>query len=713
MQKLDINISSSFVKKNLKLVNDKGAGEAKLFVGSMQKENELDSFFNNFSTSNKYYFEKTNLLDYLKFMKIEYLAQKCNEYKDIDADYYDKKLKEVLSEGERIDFLIEPFKDSHRIYIRGYGNTKEIFEKYTRELALPKISKILVEKEGDQFKFLLTLDFDEILKREVLQTTNDKVQNAVEFLQKLIQLNDKHFEIDELKTSLDTAAKSFKDKFSLDNLQQLNDDELERKIFGGKDNDSLLYNLVSNPEYRIFGGIGTVNPYTHKNIDSKDLLQHLSDIDEFIKNISSEKLESFISLIEFINSKSEVYMERLWFKKLLHIYYPDFFPAQIKYEEQKKVLLDLAIIPDSLEQSYFYLSTIARYLNIPTEYFYYINTLSNEFEEVDNETQIDESIRISSGENVLFYGVPGSGKSHTLETEFGKENMVRVVFHPDYMNTDFIGQILPSIKEDDTISYEFKPGPFTKVMEQAYKNPSNMYYLVIEEINRGNAPAIFGEIFQLLDRTEDGESKYAVVNYDVAKVIYGTEDRPIRIPSNLTLLATMNTSDQNVFTLDTAFQRRWNMRMIVNDINSAEHRDESIADSTVTWGKFNTIINELILSSNTNMLSSEDKRLGAYFISPTDLRRKDEVERSFSEKVIKYLWDDAFKFSRDKLFDTSTLKSLEDVILMFITQTGDARFNIFKEDIKKSLVFKPSVVTNEDSKEIEASVTQTEGVENE
>ncbi|MBF0845998.1 hypothetical protein IR145_00675, partial [Streptococcus danieliae] len=118
---------------------------------------------------------------------------------------------------------------------------------------------------------------------------------------------------------------------------------------------------------------------------------------------------------------------------------------------------------------------------------------------------------------------------------------------------DFIGQILPTVKKDENsdekiITYEFTPGPFTNIMEKAYKDPANMYYLVIEEINRGNAPAIFGEIFQLLDRDETGSSKYAVVNYQVANAMYGDENYPVKIPSNLTILATMNTSDQNVFT---------------------------------------------------------------------------------------------------------------------------------------------------------------------
>ena len=314
--------------------------------------------------------------------------------------------------------------------------------------------------------------------------------------------------------------------------------------------------------------------------------------------------------------------------------------------------------------------------------------------------------RVKGGDNLLFYGVPGSGKSHAIDEHYSKEHMVRVVFHPDYMNTDFIGQILPTIREDESITYEFKPGPFTRVLQQAYKDPHNMYYLVIEEINRGNAPAIFGEIFQLLDRIETGESKYSVVNYDVSKVVYGDETTQIKLPSNLTLLATMNTSDQNVFTVDTAFQRRWNMKMILNDISSAEHKDIKIADTSVSWGDFNVVINKCILSSNASMLSSEDKRLGSYFISPYDLKNDTQAESRFSEKVIKYLWDDAFKFSRDKLFDTVNLKSLEDVIIEFTTQKGDQRFNIFREEIKAQLL--SGTTSNEDSDTDESHPTDIE-----
>jgi hypothetical protein len=152
----------------------------------------------------------------------------------------------------------------------------------------------------------------------------------------------------------------------------------------------------------------------------------------------------------------------------------------------------------------------------------------------------------------------------------------------------------------------------------------------------------------------------------------------------------MNTSDQNVFTLDTAFQRRWRMRMIENNISAAVHAKKAILDTSVTWEQFNTAINRLILETNSRLSSSEDKRLGAYFVTPLDLKlstsgdakEADKQNSRFPEKVLKYLWDDVFKFSREVIFDTDNYQSLEDVIRTFKASDGDERFNkIFKEGV--------------------------------
>lgn len=183
------------------------------------------------------------------------------------------------------------------------------------------------------------------------------------------------------------------------------------------------------------------------------------------------------------------------------------------------------------------------------------------------------------GYNKIYYGIPGCGKSYYIENtvlkDVDKDNDVfRTTFYLDYSNSDFIGQIYPVVK-DGNVTYEPKPGPFTKALEQALRNPDRMIYLVIEEINRGNAAAIFGDIFQLLDRLKEnrddrvvGDSEYPVANEFIEGYFEKVnetleEDEKIKftknkifIPHNLTLLATMNTSDQNVFPLDTAFKRR-------------------------------------------------------------------------------------------------------------------------------------------------------------
>lgn len=337
-----------------------------------------------------------------------------------------------------------------------------------------------------------------------------------------------------------------------------------------------------------------------------------------------------------------------------------------------------------------------------------------------------EHLRKTTGENILLYGVPGSGKSWTIQHEYcdDEECMERLVFHPDYMYSDFVGQILPVVKKDDEgkekVRYEFKPGPFTKILKKAYEDPQRSYYLVIEEINRGNAPAIFGEIFQLLDRMDKdkdgfkkGTSEYGITNENIALEVYGDSERKVRIPANLSILGTMNTSDQNVFTLDTAFQRRWIMRMIKNSFAKHEYADKSILDTTVSWQQFCEAINEEILKRN-NVTSSEDKRLGAYFVSADDLTfvktQDDSSEKQlieaehknarFAEKVIKYLWDDAFKFSHPDTFDTHRYKSLEKVIETFNASNKNDRFRVFHENLRKLIlegVDENNMASNEDN----------------
>lgn len=310
--------------------------------------------------------------------------------------------------------------------------------------------------------------------------------------------------------------------------------------------------------------------------------------------------------------------------------------------------------------------------------------------------QVDE--RLVGGTNVLLYGVPGSGKSHAIKTKYcsDKRFMERVVFHPDYTYSDFVGQILPRvIKDADNVEgklqYVFVPGPLTKMLKKAKGDPNNMYYLVIEEINRGNAPAIFGEVFQLLDREITGESVYGISNYDIALEVYVDETHEVKIPSNLSILATMNTSDQNVFTLDTAFQRRWNMRLIENKIEAAKHANFKILDTNITWRMFNETINKLILDNSYGNASSEDKRLGAYFVRENDLFydyninsinpiEKELAENNnnkFPEKVLKYLWDDVFKYNRNDIFNDK-YNCLEDVIEDFENAEGNERFSVFK-----------------------------------
>lgn len=320
----------------------------------------------------------------------------------------------------------------------------------------------------------------------------------------------------------------------------------------------------------------------------------------------------------------------------------------------------------------------------------------------------DSSNRIVGAQNILLYGAPGVGKSYAISSEYcsDEDMMIRVVFHPEYSYADFVGQIQP-VLESGSVVYKFIPGPFTDALMLALQHPASSCYLVIEELNRGQAPAIFGEIFQLLDRREKtdgnrlaGESLYGVTSRQIAEYLFGDPMKKIRIPANLNIIATMNTSDQNVFTLDTAFQRRWNMRYIENDFTSVPHKDSPILGSDVTWMHFAKTINDVIVSSNSGVDVSEDKRLGRYFVRPQDLACVNEehmenvdeamqqrpVNMCFAEKVVKYLWDDAFRYSRADLFDLDNVNTLDEAIAKFNGSSGNDRFRIFNSTVYDELV---------------------------
>ena len=203
--------------------------------------------------------------------------------------------------------------------------------------------------------------------------------------------------------------------------------------------------------------------------------------------------------------------------------------------------------------------------------------------------------------------------------------------------------------------------------------------MIIEEINRGNAAAIFGDMFQLLDR-KNGSSEYPVKNYIISTFLHKSIDNKysvdydldnIRIPSNLILIGTMNTSDQNVFTLDTAFKRRWKMEYIKNDIFNSKYADYKIPMSDVTWAEFVKEINDYITGENGLDINGEDKQIGAYFISSNewdDIKTTSdpkEAAKIFAEKVLSYIWDDVAKINRDSWFDSNKYRTLDSLVTSF------------------------------------------------
>ncbi len=268
--------------------------------------------------------------------------------------------------------------------------------------------------------------------------------------------------------------------------------------------------------------------------------------------------------------------------------------------------------------------------------------------------------------NKIIYGAPGTGKSYDLMDNEVKGNpYVRVTFHPDTDYSSFVGSYKPVTEDDDSVTYRFVAKQFLDIYQKAWNDPEHHYYLLIEEINRGDCARIFGDMFQLLDRDVEkhpGYSSYMIhVDNDIERYlkehieeqsyvtklqqIYG-QDATIgcmALPNNLSIIATMNTSDQSLYQMDSAFKRRWQWEYKPIQYDKIVDWILEVGQEKYSWRHVLPAINKLI----ANMQKSAAKQLGEWFIRPDKTDGKTISYINFRDKVLFYLFTDAFKDDDD------------------------------------------------------------------
>lgn len=317
---------------------------------------------------------------------------------------------------------------------------------------------------------------------------------------------------------------------------------------------------------------------------------------------------------------------------------------------------------------------------------------------VEEEPVIDEPLQ------VIYYGAPGTGKSFTIDDKTDDKNSVRTTFHPDSDYASFVGAYKPTMENvpinsiygesvqfatgknghpgtEKKIVYKYVPQAFLKAYVAAWSNLDTPYFLIIEEINRGNCAQIFGDLFQLLDRNNAGSSSYAIhADEDISQFLSSDnkgfaalsdeqkdairafelhkdngktqavgqnilDGKLLLLPPNLYIWATMNTSDQSLFPIDSAFKRRWNWKYMPIEYNPLDKKTQQpidwkfqIGDNLYSWGQFLGKINPEIYT----LTESSDKQMG-YFFAKVDNATGIISEDVFLNKVLFYLWTDVFK----------------------------------------------------------------------
>ncbi|MCK1200974.1 AAA family ATPase [Streptococcus uberis] len=372
----------------------------------------------------------------------------------------------------------------------------------------------------------------------------------------------------------------------------------------------------------------------------------------------------------------------------------------------------------------FYLDEDSRYVSFKSQFIhYYLKNFYNlhygkDFQNDSQDNNYEQEKELYLSHNQIFSGAPGTGKSYNVsklvkeyypdfENEENEQSqfVFRTTLHPEYTYSDFVGQIMP-VTKDDKIDYDFIPGVFTRALEKAisFEQTNQKVFLILEELSRANVASVFGDLFQLLDR-KNGKSEYPISNSLIAKEVFHSgplknedgsinkeneklQNKKIYLPSNLYILCTVNTSDQNVFVMDTAFKRRFDWIPVLTDPVKNLKTGDYINNPEITidgvklkWCEFYPILNNYITSK---MGLSEDKQIGQFFIKFDDNSSTEVVQTLLKNKLLQYLWDDVENAAYSKkLFEGIT--SFSELYKKFgVTQIFNAELITALNNIKNS-----------------------------
>lgn len=736
-------IPSSFVFSDMKLMTDKGAGEAKLFVGPKSKETEIDDFFR-FGSGITYRFDKKNMLEYLLQVKMEYVFQLINQYKDANIEKWNE-INHIISEMREADFYVklEKFVDNSRYYVRA---DDEIFKKTFRKMVVPKLTDLILTKDDETQETILRLRVNyDYAKGSVDVDEEDPEERNKHLFRYWMGLQVKpegdsdagqpysSSSIDQYVSNVANTPLSSMPERSvfyttdagavqvtleiLDNSEKKNNTQRSaiRKYI------EYINELVSDEDceevfnHRLFGMhikeknnalssehphvcIGWSNMGDLSDISSKEELS--SRYDKFFDKNPRGKGQDVGQVWRFLNDMQigdyVIFAENSVFHigrvESDYCYDDTVYPEQsedyknIRTVRWLKKNISRSVLSSNLHRSLMTamsIFTLNDYKSAVSDLLRGTYVKDEDRTEVEEETLdliFNTGIQTKYERNRIVFGAPGTGKSYKLKVDC--EDMMnsfdgafeRVTFHPEYSYSQFVGTYKPVMGEDgESIKYNYVPGPFMRMYVEAIKsartdNPQP-YLLLIEEINRAKVAAVFGDVFQLLDRDDNGVSEYEIqASEDIRRYLAKELNVPmdsckhIRILDNMYIWATMNSADQGVFPMDTAFKRRWNFEYL--GINDNEDEIKGIGkitlagmDEPIEWNRLRKAINAKMSSGDFKI--NEDKLMGPFFLSKKVIASDENGEiidrekfiKAFMSKVIMYLYEDAVKQGKHRFFD--------------------------------------------------------------